>query len=253
MSQRPEGADAVLTLRSRVKANTALRTAAKAAGVPVYAIKSASTSNMIKAFRTLLGVEPSAGGFFAPSRGGSMDDYEGGASASGGLGRREVTSGGGGAAGSAPGGRGAFLFSSLDGGAGGSGSSGDEDEFGAALEDEEEDDDDVARAAEAAMLTRGGAWGGGSGSSIGGSSYASPEERDGLEEAQLAVEQIVMPLKQPVELLPRSEAVRGAQAAMARRYKLGVEVIGQGDDARLRILPAAAAAAAAVAEGGAAA
>jgi hypothetical protein len=92
------------------------------------------------------------------------------------------------------------------------------------------------------------AWGGGApagGVSAFKAAYSSPEERDGLEEAQLAVEQIVLPLRQPVELLPRTEAVRAAQAAMAERYRLGVEVVGEGGDARLRILPAAAAGAAA--------
>ena len=223
MAQRPEGADAVLTLRARVKANTALRAAAKAAGVPVYAIKSGSTSNLIKAFRTLLGVEPAAGGFFSAP--GSRAASPAAADAAG---------------------TGALLFGSVDGGAGGAGGAGasstDDDEFAAGATDA-----DLAAAAEAAML-----WGGAAPRKAPpappSSSYRTPEEREGLEEAQLAVEQIVLPLKQPVELLPRGADVRAAQEAMVRRYKLEVEVVGEGRDARLRILAPAAAAAAAAAD-----
>jgi hypothetical protein len=220
MAQRPEDADAVLTLRARVKANTALRASAKAAGVPVYAIKSPSTSNLIKAFRTLLGVEPAAGGFF-PARASAAAAAAGGSPP--------------GAA--APGGRGSLLFSSLDGG--GESSVDDGDGAGGDAGEAGEDADD----ADAGLLDvwPGGNAGGAPAGPAASSSYRSTEEREGLEEAQLAVEQIVLPLKQPVELLPRSEGVRDAQAAMVGRYKLGVEVVGAGDDARLRILPAAAA------------
>jgi hypothetical protein len=230
MAQRPEDADAVLTLRARVKANTALRASAKAAGVPVYAIKSPSTSNLIKAFRTLLGVEPAAGGFFPAAA-------------------RAAAAGGGapGAPGAAaPGGRGSLLFSSLDGAA----SSMDDADGGA------DGDGDGDGDADAGPLD---AWPGGGGAAAAGppgpvasSSYRSSEEREGLEEAQLAVEQIVLPLRQPVELLPRSEGVRAAQAAMVGRYKLGTQEVGAGGAARLRILPAAAAAAAAAADADAA-
>jgi hypothetical protein len=60
-----------------VKANAALHTATKATGVPVYAvIKSMSTSKLIKAFRTLLGVEPATGGFFGAVAGGGRADSD---------------------------------------------------------------------------------------------------------------------------------------------------------------------------------
>jgi hypothetical protein len=55
----------------------------------------------------------------------------------------------------------------------------------------------------------------------------------------LAAEQIVTPLQQPVELLPRAEHVRKAQAALCGRYGLAWEVVGSGAQARIRMLPAA--------------
>ncbi|KAF6260855.1 hypothetical protein COO60DRAFT_1294161 [Scenedesmus sp. NREL 46B-D3] len=138
LSPRPSEADAVLAIRSRLKTNAALRATAREAGVPVYAIKSSSSSNLVRAFRTLLGLEPSAG--------------------------------------------------SLGGG---------------------------------------------------GAARALVEEEEGLEEARLAAEQIVTPLQQPVELLPRAEHVRRAQAALCGRYGLAWESVGSGAQARIRMLPGA--------------
>jgi hypothetical protein len=71
----------------------------------------------------------------------------------------------------------------------------------------------------------------------GGGGRALHEEEDGLEEARLAVEQIVMPLQQPVELLPRSQHVRQAQGKLCERYGLSWEVVGAGDESRLRVCP----------------
>lgn len=42
-----------------------MRQAAKDAGVPIYAVKTSSPSNLLRALRTLLGIDPSAGGTFA--------------------------------------------------------------------------------------------------------------------------------------------------------------------------------------------
>ena len=42
-----------------------MRQAAKDAGVPIYAVKTCSPSNLLRALRTLLGIDPSAGGTFA--------------------------------------------------------------------------------------------------------------------------------------------------------------------------------------------
>ncbi len=59
-----------------------------------------------------------------------------------------------------------------------------------------------------------------------------------LEECRLAVEQLVLPQGRPVELLPRSARVRGLQAELAARYRLGSAVFGSGGQQRLRIFPA---------------
>ena len=58
-----------------------------------------------------------------------------------------------------------------------------------------------------------------------------------LEECRLAVEQLVLPQGQPVELLPRSETVRRMQAELAAHYKLATAVFGSGQQQRLRIFP----------------
>ena len=42
-----------------------VRQAARDAGVPIYAVKTSSPSNLLRALRTLLGIDPSAGGTFA--------------------------------------------------------------------------------------------------------------------------------------------------------------------------------------------
>ncbi|MFM7085844.1 MAG: AAA family ATPase [Cyanobium sp.] len=59
-----------------------------------------------------------------------------------------------------------------------------------------------------------------------------------LEECRLAVEQVVLPLGRPVELLPRCERVRLMQAELAGRYGLRSAVFGSGSQQRLRLFPA---------------
>jgi stage III sporulation protein SpoIIIAA len=59
-----------------------------------------------------------------------------------------------------------------------------------------------------------------------------------LEECRLAVEQVVLPLGQPVELLPRSERVLQMQAELITRYRLRSAVFGRGPQQRLRVFPA---------------
>jgi stage III sporulation protein SpoIIIAA len=59
-----------------------------------------------------------------------------------------------------------------------------------------------------------------------------------LEECRLAVEQVVLAQGQPVELLPRSGAVRQQQAELASRYRLRTAVFGHGEQQRLRVFPA---------------
>jgi hypothetical protein len=66
----------------------------------------------------------------------------------------------------------------------------------------------------------------------------SDDEIDALEEARLAVEQIVIPKGQPVELLPRSSQVRKMQHELVEHYRLKSNSFGQEPNRRLRIFPA---------------
>ncbi len=66
----------------------------------------------------------------------------------------------------------------------------------------------------------------------------SEDEMEALEEARLAVEQIVLPKNQPVELLPRSAAIRRMQHELVEHYQLNSESFGDEPNRRLRIYPA---------------
>jgi stage III sporulation protein SpoIIIAA len=66
----------------------------------------------------------------------------------------------------------------------------------------------------------------------------SDDEMDALEEARLAVEQIVIPKGQPVELLPRSSQVRKMQHELVEHYRLKSDSFGEEPNRRLRIYPA---------------
>ncbi len=66
----------------------------------------------------------------------------------------------------------------------------------------------------------------------------SEDEIDALEEARLAVEQIVIPKGQPVELLPRSAKVRKMQHELVEHYRLKSNSFGEEPNRRLRIFPA---------------
>jgi stage III sporulation protein SpoIIIAA len=66
----------------------------------------------------------------------------------------------------------------------------------------------------------------------------SDDEIEALEEARLAVEQIVVPKGQPVELLPRSNAVRKMQHELVEHYHLKSASFGDEPNRRLRIFPA---------------
>ena len=63
------------------------------------------------------------------------------------------------------------------------------------------------------------------------------DEIAGLEECRLAIEQVVMPQGRPVELVPRTERVRGMQAELVNRYRLRCDVFGQAEHGRLRVFP----------------
>ncbi|OKH10778.1 R3H domain-containing nucleic acid-binding protein [[Limnothrix rosea] IAM M-220] len=64
------------------------------------------------------------------------------------------------------------------------------------------------------------------------------DEIDALEEARLAVEQIVIPQGQPVELLPRSAKIRKMQHELIEHYRLQSSSFGEEPNRRLRIFPA---------------
>ncbi|EKQ68890.1 hypothetical protein OsccyDRAFT_3443 [Leptolyngbyaceae cyanobacterium JSC-12] len=64
------------------------------------------------------------------------------------------------------------------------------------------------------------------------------DEIEALEEARLAVEQIVIPRGQPVELLPRSANVRKMQHELVEHYHLKSRSFGEEPNRRLRIYPA---------------
>jgi stage III sporulation protein SpoIIIAA len=64
------------------------------------------------------------------------------------------------------------------------------------------------------------------------------DEIEALEEARLAVEQIVIPKGQPVELLPRPAAVRKMQHELIEHYRLQSRSFGEEPHRRLRIYPA---------------
>jgi stage III sporulation protein SpoIIIAA len=66
----------------------------------------------------------------------------------------------------------------------------------------------------------------------------SEDEVEALEEARLAVEQIVIPKNQPVELLPRSNTVRKMQHELIEHYHLKSASFGEEPNRRLRIFPA---------------
>ncbi len=66
----------------------------------------------------------------------------------------------------------------------------------------------------------------------------SEDELEALEEARLAVEQIVIPKGQPVELLPRSGLVRKMQHELVEHYHLQSRSFGDEPNRRLRIYPA---------------
>jgi stage III sporulation protein SpoIIIAA len=65
----------------------------------------------------------------------------------------------------------------------------------------------------------------------------SEDEIEALEETRLAVEQIVIPKSQPVELLPRSSIIRRMQHELVEHYQLRSESYGSEPNRRLRIFP----------------
>ncbi|XBI35536.1 hypothetical protein VPH35_121204 [Triticum aestivum] len=65
----------------------------------------------------------------------------------------------------------------------------------------------------------------------------SSEETDALEEARLAVEQVVIPKGESVQLLPRPSTIISSQVNLVESFNLKWEVTGKEPNACLRILP----------------
>ncbi|PON98402.1 hypothetical protein TorRG33x02_056360 [Trema orientale] len=65
----------------------------------------------------------------------------------------------------------------------------------------------------------------------------SSEKTDALEEARLAIEHVVIPKGEPVELLPRPPRIICLQLDLIQKYQLEADRIGSGADTQLRILP----------------
>ncbi|GJV63597.1 P-loop containing nucleoside triphosphate hydrolase superfamily protein [Tanacetum coccineum] len=63
------------------------------------------------------------------------------------------------------------------------------------------------------------------------------EKTDALEEARIAIEQVVIPKGEPVELLPRPSNIMLLQKDLIRKYKLQAQRVGSEADVRLIILP----------------
>jgi hypothetical protein len=64
------------------------------------------------------------------------------------------------------------------------------------------------------------------------------DELEALEEARLAVEQLVLPQGKPVELLPRPAHIRKMQHELVEHYRLKSASFGEEPNRRLRIYPA---------------
>ena len=159
-----------MTVKARVKGATWLRHAARARGMPIYALKVEGMPQLARAMQAMLGLN--------------------GLNKSGG--------------------------------------------------DDTDDDKSMATATNAAVTGSPGLPSGGGSSSVDGGSPVTvtpADEVDALEEVRMAVEQLVIPHREPVELLPRDERLRGMQAALITgEYRLTYETCGEGNSARIKIL-----------------
>lgn len=63
------------------------------------------------------------------------------------------------------------------------------------------------------------------------------EKMDALEEARIAIEQVVIPKGEPVDLLPRPSNILLLQKDLIRKYKLPSESVESETGVRMRILP----------------
>lgn len=62
------------------------------------------------------------------------------------------------------------------------------------------------------------------------------DQGEAMQEVQSMIERIVVPLQQPVELLPRNADIIELQVAVVKSYQLGFQLVGNGLNTRIRIL-----------------
>ena len=185
-----EEASAVLAVKARVKGATWLRHAARARGMPIYALKAEGIPQLARAIQAMLGLNARA-----------LAESSGASGAAGGPAGVRTPAG-------------TLGLSPLEGAcAERDGLEGDES-FGPNV----------------------------SSSSAGGGDGARPrsipaEETDALDEVRMAVEQLVIPHQEPVELLPRDARLLAMQKELIEReYRLEHEECGEGNARRIRIL-----------------
>lgn len=58
-----------------------------------------------------------------------------------------------------------------------------------------------------------------------------------MQEARIAIEQVVILKGETVELLPRLSHILSLQVDLAQKYQLQSEIVGLGPESRLRIIP----------------
>lgn len=58
-----------------------------------------------------------------------------------------------------------------------------------------------------------------------------------MQEARIAIEQVVIPKGEPAELLPRPPHIVSLQIELIKKYRLQSEKVDEGSVLRLRILP----------------
>ena len=157
LTDQLEDASAVLAVKARVKGATWLRHAARARGMPIYALKVEGMPQLARAVQAMLGLN--------------------------GLNKSA--------------------------------------------------DDRDADAADASMAAVSSA----QGTDRDASSVTPADEIDALEEVRMAVEQLVIPHQEPVELLPRDERLLKMQADLiTEEYRLQHEECGEGSSRRIKIL-----------------
>jgi stage III sporulation protein SpoIIIAA len=190
--EKVQEADCILATRGKIKSSTWIKEAAKIAKIPLFTIQTDSEPNIVRAVRTLMGLDPSPGGVFRSTKGGSNKNN----SEVGDKGRKK------------------------------SAKKSDDDSSGRSSSGSESSSSSPASSSAS--------WS----SSNGGVLSSSPAAIDALEEARLAIDNVVITLGEAVELLPRDPAILEIQMELVEKYNLQVQVVGTlSSGVRLRVLP----------------